>query len=280
MARLHAGNTSPKATGSRLWHLWPAEQVESGCCHDPGYFAQPQHLDVPFQRPRKVAAVNSTKKGDEFERKVFLYFRSLIEQDQFLAKRECCRIYQKKKYYSRDRESDIIFDISIEITMPGREDPSIVYLIECKDTAHPVGIEDVEEFYSKAQQVCCGKPVMVSTEGFRERVVIFSRSKKIGLARYFGRGKLKWELDRSPSVFWLAPSEQAIPLGQLVDPDASSNYDFCGIYASSITNSIVDLFRSMAADVSEVFVSSPNFSPRVDPARGGCRGGGKSAVRW
>ena len=26
--------------------------------------------------------------------------------------------------------------------------------------------------------------------------------------------------------------------------------------------------------------ASPNFSPRVDPARGGCRGGGKSAVRW
>ena len=26
--------------------------------------------------------------------------------------------------------------------------------------------------------------------------------------------------------------------------------------------------------------ASPNFSPRVDPARDGCRGGGKSAVRW
>ena len=31
---------------------------------------------------------------------------------------------------------------------------------------------------------------------------------------------------------------------------------------------------------SEATEPSPNFSPRVDPARGGCRGGGKSAVRW
>lgn len=39
---------------------------------------------------------------------------------------DCCKIFRKKGYYSRDREDFIIFDISVEVFMPGFETPSLL----------------------------------------------------------------------------------------------------------------------------------------------------------
>lgn len=59
--------------------------------------------------------MNTVKKGDAFEKKVFNYFKNQINEDKFYAKKEYCRIYAKKAYYSESRKKDIIFDIAIEI---------------------------------------------------------------------------------------------------------------------------------------------------------------------
>lgn len=63
--------------------------------------------------------MNSTTKGNYLEVKIFNLFQQQISQDKFFAKKEFCKIFRKKGYYSKDRESDIIFDVSIEIFLPG-----------------------------------------------------------------------------------------------------------------------------------------------------------------
>ena len=64
--------------------------------------------------------MDTTKKGDELENKIYELFREDILNDRFWAKKECCKIYQKKGYYSESRKKDIIFDIAIEIFLPGQ----------------------------------------------------------------------------------------------------------------------------------------------------------------
>jgi len=42
--------------------------------------------------------MNTVKKGDLFEKKVFDYFQTEINEDRFYAKKEFCRIYSKKGF--------------------------------------------------------------------------------------------------------------------------------------------------------------------------------------
>ena len=64
-------------------------------------------------------AMNTTEVGDLFEKEVYDFFEDQIRSHQFMVLPECCKIHHKKGYYSRQRESSIIFDIAIEVYRPG-----------------------------------------------------------------------------------------------------------------------------------------------------------------
>ena len=92
--------------------------------------------------------MNTIEKGDKFEDKIYKLFEQEISEGRFFANKECCRIFQKKGYYSKDRGKEIIFDISIEISLPGQLTYSILTLIECKDYSGKIPVDDVEEFWA------------------------------------------------------------------------------------------------------------------------------------
>src|SRR5262249_2181897 len=121
-------------------------------------------------------------------------------------KSEYCSIFHQKAFYSRDRKSDIFFDVAIEVKLPGGRSPSIFCLIECKDYSHPVGVDDVEEFFAKVQQVAPAnsKAVIVTRTSFQSGALEFARSKGIGLLRMFPDSDFKWVLHRSPSSMRLS----------------------------------------------------------------------------
>jgi len=146
-------------------------------------------------------ALNSTKKGDELEARIFRLFQEEIHQDRFFLKKDCCKLFRKKGYYSKDREKHIIFDLSIEIFLPGQDFYSLLFLVECKSYNHPVPVDDAEEFYSKIQQISGAniKGVIASTNSFQEGTLNYARSKGIGLLRYYDSSDFKWVLNRSPS---------------------------------------------------------------------------------
>lgn len=150
-----------------------------------------------------MASESSTfAKGDSLERRIVELFSTEIDADRFWAKKECCKIFWKKGYFSRDRGTDIIFDVAIEVYLPGAKDYSCLVLIECKNYQHSVPVDDVEEFFTKVQQVAAakGKAVVASTAAFQSGAREFAKSKGMGLVRYFGPEDFKWELKRSPSV--------------------------------------------------------------------------------
>jgi hypothetical protein len=112
--------------------------------------------------------MSTTSDGDAFELKILAHFEADIAAGRFFARPECCKIYQKRGYYSRDREKDIVFDIAIEVYLPGSEDYSVLVLIECKNYSHSVPVDDAEEFFAKAQQISGAnvKCVIASPSGF------------------------------------------------------------------------------------------------------------------
>lgn len=197
--------------------------------------------------------MNSTLVGDTFEAKIYEFLNAEIEAGNFCAKKECCRIYPKKGYYSKDRESSIIFDIAIEIYLPGQDEFSMVWLIECKNYTSPVPVSDAEEFFAKTQQVAAArcKAVIASTAEFQAGVRAYSKSKGIGLMRYFEPSGVKWELLRSASAsVGRAKSESIHQIDKgLSEPDHRSEvFDFYMQSPIRLTNSLWDFAEDTLLD--------------------------------
>lgn len=221
--------------------------------------------------------MNSTKKGDRLEAKVLSLLKEEISQDRFFVGKDNCRIYPKKGYYSKDREKDIVFDIAIEVFLPGQDTYSLLILIECKNYSHPVPVDDVEEFYQKIQQISGGnvKGIIASTNSFQEGAFKFSKSKGLGLLRYYARSGLSWELTRSPSslVSWsYAINEWNIARYGLTDSSYISDYFDCYCYANEqYTNSLNVFFSALSkADSNKEFnkklsaiENRSNTNPRI-----------------
>jgi len=195
--------------------------------------------------------MDTTKKGNELEDKIYELFLDQILNGRFWAKKECCKIYQKKGYYSKDRKKDIIFDIAIEIFLPNQKSFSSLVLIECKNYNKKVPVGDVETFLMKCQQVSGGnvKAIVVSNNAFQEGAFDFSESKRIGLLRYYDRDNLDWVLTRSPSnlvTSSYALNESATAYRGLNSSDYESKYfDFYGYVNYQYTNSIKLFFDGL-----------------------------------
>lgn len=201
--------------------------------------------------------MDTTKKGDKLEDQAFEVFESQIAEDCFFSKREYCKIFRKKGYYSKDREKDIIFDISVEVTLPGQDRYSLLFLFECKNYGHSVPVDDVEEFFAKIQQVsgANAKGIVVSTNSFQDGAFKFARSKGIGLLRYFSKESLEWVLTRSPSSMASAAhavSEQSNAYHALRNDTYESRYfDFYGCVNETYTVSSNQFFSSLARNGAE-----------------------------
>ena len=196
--------------------------------------------------------MDTTKKGDKLEEQVFSVFDNQIVEDCFFSKREYSKIFRKKGYFSKDREKDIIFDVSIEVTIPGQDCFSLLFLIECKNYSHSVPVDDVEEFFAKIQQVsgANAKGIIVSTNSFQDGARKYAKSKGIGLLRYFNKENLEWILARSPSSMisaTRAASNWSEAYQALRDEDFKSRYfDFYGFIDETYSVSSNEFFSSLA----------------------------------
>jgi hypothetical protein len=129
--------------------------------------------------------LSAVAKGDAFENRVFESLRKLVESGDLGLNPDCCRLFQKKGYYSRDRGSDIIVDISIEVWLPNADRWSMLWVCECKDYKKPVPVDDVEEFKAKLNQIAGlnVKGLFTTSSAFQSGALNFSRSNGIGLLR-------------------------------------------------------------------------------------------------
>ena len=93
--------------------------------------------------------------------------------------------YLHKKYYSMERQGDIIPDITIEKMVDGHL--FLIIVIECKDYSGSLSVSEVEEFHSKLQQIGADntKGIIVMRNGkFQKSAYKYAKSKGISLAIY------------------------------------------------------------------------------------------------
>lgn len=199
------------------------------------------------------------KQGTQFERKVFNLFKEELEKDRLFVKGEFCKIYHKKGYYSKDRGGNIIFDVSIEVFLPDALDYSFLIVLECKDYNHPIPVDDVEEFFSKLQQVSGAniKGIVVSPNSFQEGAFNFSKSKGIGLIRIIDNSNFKWILNRAVTgIVTYKENENAaynIQQGLTEEKFVSTQIDFFSFYDSKFTYSARFLFEYLLQSLVEQF---------------------------
>jgi Zn-dependent peptidase ImmA (M78 family) len=211
---------------------------------------------------------STTEKGDALERIILKLLRTEIEADRFYLRKSQCKIFWKKGYFSKDRGSKIIFDVAIEVCLPGAKEYSHLLLIECKNYGHRVPVSDAEEFFAKVQQVAAanGKAIIASTAAFQHGTVEYARSKGIGLLRYFKPGDHKWELYRSPSTTAHTPTaEQAEVIASALTGDSFTSQAF-DLYMQSPVRATISLW-DFIKDLLPVEALTPDqvrrlFNPR------------------
>jgi Zn-dependent peptidase ImmA (M78 family) len=197
--------------------------------------------------------MSSTSRGVDLEKRVFSLLEAEITANRFIARPECCAIFHQKAYYSRDRLSNIVFDVAIELTLPGADVPSMVWLIECKHYDHPVPVDDVEEFFTKVQQVAAAKSkaIVVTSNSFQSGALEFARSKGIGLLRVFPTSEFKWILHRSPSSLHMSRSlsrDGDVWSGLTEEHYHSRRFDFFCNVRDLFTYSLHDFFMALTSD--------------------------------
>lgn len=194
--------------------------------------------------------MNTVEKGDKLENAIFNFFSEEILAGRYWVKQENCKIFMQKGYYSRDREKDIIFDVSIEVYLPGQDQYSILILIECKNYGHKVPVDDIEEFYAKVQQVTGAniKAIVASTNSFQEGSLKFAKSKGIGLLRFFEQSTSEWILTRSPSKIKRTvdnTKKSSILMALSQEDFIGKGFELYGYYGAGFTNSSHEFFREL-----------------------------------
>lgn len=196
---------------------------------------------------------STTGKGDALELRIRDLFQAEIDADRFWAKKKNCKVFWRKGYFSKDRGTEIIFDVSVEVYLPGAREYSSLVLIECKNYGRSVPADDAEEFFAKVQQVAAAnaKAVIASTASFQSGAREYAKSKGIGLIRYFAPDDFKWELKRSPSATARSTSaEESELVGSALSQEDFRSLAFDLYLQSPVrdTNSLWDFFEDLMLD--------------------------------
>jgi hypothetical protein len=129
--------------------------------------------------------MNTTRKGDAFELRVFNALKEALNSKHLGLFPDSCQIFHKKRYYSRDRESEIEIDVSIEVSLPGADTWSLLWAWECKDYKKNIPVDDLEEFWAKLQQIGSVniKGGFATSGALQESALTFAKSKGFTIVR-------------------------------------------------------------------------------------------------
>lgn len=137
---------------------------------------------------------STTEKGTRLENQVYDLVSKLLKDDNFIVPKKTSKVFKKKGYYSSKREKDIIFDVTIETTLPNADKYSILTIIECKNLNKKVTVDDIEEFGSKINQVGehNTKGILITTDSFQESALKIAKKEGIALVRLNSTNEIQW----------------------------------------------------------------------------------------
>src|SRR6266545_920965 len=137
----------------------------------------------------------SNNGGASLERIVERAVRGLLRSGRLGLRSRCCKVFLNKGYFSKDRQKNIVVDVSIELTPPGTSKPALVWVWECKDYTGAVPVSDLEEFHAKLEQIGADrtKGTVITTGRYQHSAIHYAMFKGIGLTRLMSGGIVKVE---------------------------------------------------------------------------------------
>lgn len=138
--------------------------------------------------------MDTVAKGDNFEDLVFKKVQELLKNHQLGLSPSQAKIFKKKGYLSKNRNSDIIVDIAIEVWPPNANNYSLLWVCECKNYSGLVPVNDVEEFKAKLDQIAGKnvKGVIASRNALQRGALDYARSNGIGVVRILPDDQVDW----------------------------------------------------------------------------------------
>lgn len=102
----------------------------------------------------------------------------------------------RKRHFSKEREKEIVVDISIEVWPPQAQNYSLLWVCECKNYEHSVPVDDLEEFKAKLDQIGGKniKGVVAAKNSFQSGAITYARNQGIGLVRIMPDGQVSWKM--------------------------------------------------------------------------------------
>jgi len=141
--------------------------------------------------------MNSIEKGNVFENEVYQYIEKELNNDRLLVSGQMSKLFSKKGYFSKDRDKNIITDISIETYLPNSTNYSLLIVIECKDYNGKIPVDEIEEFYSKVQQIAGAnvKAIFCTKSALQASALNYAKSKKIGVIRFLPHNQIDYKFE-------------------------------------------------------------------------------------
>lgn len=213
---------------------------------------------------------SSTAKGTKLEIQVFDLVSKMLKDDNFIVPKKTSKVFKKKGYYSSKREKDIIFDVTIETTLPGANKYSVLTIIECKNLNKSVSVDDIEEFSSKINQVGehNTKGIVITTHSFQESALSIAKKEGIGLVRLNSTKEIQWINYRKEKK----TKKQFDDNSELTDKACIIEPFICKVGNKRILNladllieySIIDCFKDSEEFIEIPYVSDDRINTIID----------------
>ena len=176
--------------------------------------------------------MNTVAKGDSFEDTVHDAIADELKNDGLGLSPATAKLFRKKGYFSRDRKSDIIVDISIEVWPPGASNYSLLWVCECKNYGHPVPVDDVEEFKAKLDQIAGKnvKGVVATSHSLQSGALSFAEANGIGVVRILPGNQVRWVIHLMTANTSYGPSGSDYASALTREGYVGNNQAFYGAY--------------------------------------------------
>lgn len=123
--------------------------------------------------------MNTVKIGDDFENICYDKIVEAINNDELAFPLKYARVKRKAKYFSKKSQTEIIFDLAIEIWPPKATNYINLFLIECKSySSKKVPIGDLKRFLADVNDIAelNGKAVFMTNSSYSEPSLVFAKN--------------------------------------------------------------------------------------------------------
>jgi hypothetical protein len=164
-----------------------------------------------------------THNGDRFEARVYSALHWCLQSGRLGLLPGRATLHRHKRYYSKDRQSSITTDVSIEVSLERSEKPLLIWVFECKSYRGAVPVDDLEEFHAKLQQIGEDntKGTLVTDTALQRGALSYAQSKGIGVIRLLPD-------DQISHVLYQRPTEQPDHRNAATDRDPFEDPGYIG----------------------------------------------------